>query len=238
MEQRLALTILVLFLSLGIDSPATAQRKTAKLDVYKRCPMEGSARSACSRSLNRLKNRWREAPSPKDINPNITLTAMLQAGDDEFRWNNDDGAEITGFVVSVEDSTGGESCNCGGDSKGAKDLHINLVLDPSVARSDDYECQRVIVEITPRWQFLRGWSFEQVKKATEQKWVTFRGWMFFDRSHLNEALNTRDSKSPRCGGRKASYECGGPLHYRLWRATAWEIHPVTNFTVLSGAPPQ
>lgn len=236
MKRWLALITVALFLCHGAGSLATVQRKTVNLDVYKRCSMEGSARNECSRSLNRLKNRWRKAPEPKDINPAITLAAMLAAGDDEFRWNNDHGAEITGFVVSVEDSTGGESVNCGGNSKGAKDLHINLVLDPAVAVEPDYQCNRAIVEITPRLQFLKGWSIERIKKETEQKWVTFRGWMFFDRVHINESLNTRDSKSSRCGGRTGQYKCGGPRNQRLWRATAWEIHPVTDFTVLPGPP--
>lgn len=217
------------------DSPRERQRP-ANLDVYRRCPMEGSAKSKCSRELNRLKNRWRKQPGKDDINPRVTLTAMLALGDDEFRWTIDQGAEIIGFVASVENTTGGESVNCGGNSKGANDFHINLVLDPSVARSGDYECQRAIVEITPRWQFLNGWSFNQVKKEIEGKWVKFRGWMFFDRDHLNQAFNTRDSNSPRCGGTKGPFKCGGPVNKKIWRATAWEVHPVTGYTVLPGPP--
>lgn len=217
-------------------APIVPQTKSQNLDVYRRCPMEGSAKTNCTREQNRLKNRWRKRPAAEDIDRRVTLTAMLEAGDDELRWSADRGAEITGFVVSVENTTGGESVNCGGNSAGANDFHINLVADPAIATSANYECQRVIVEITPRWQFLKGWTHAKLKAAMVGKWVSFRGWLFFDRTHLNESFNTRDSNSPRCGGTKGSFACGGPFNKRIWRATAWEIHPVTDFQVLPARP--
>jgi hypothetical protein len=44
--------------------------------------------------------------------------------------------------------------------------------------------------------------------------VRFKGWLLFDREHADEAENTKP-------GRAAN-----------WRATAWEIHPVTTIEVL------
>jgi hypothetical protein len=45
-------------------------------------------------------------------------------------------------------------------------------------------------------------------------WVQFEGWLYFDLGHATEAENTAR---------------GNPEN---WRATAWELHPVTKITVL------
>ncbi len=46
------------------------------------------------------------------------------------------------------------------------------------------------------------------------KKVRVTGWMFFDSDHNTEAENTNP---------------GGPKN---WRATSWEVHPVTGFEVI------
>ena len=58
-------------------------------ESFKGCGMEGDARAANVRALNRLKNRYTEPPS---INPGITLEAILAPGDDRTRWKTRDGA--------------------------------------------------------------------------------------------------------------------------------------------------
>ena len=113
-----------------------------------------------------------------------------------------------------------------------QDIHIDVVLDP--ADVDD-PCKHFVVEITPRWKFLKGWTLDEALDFKD-KWVRFRGWMFFDRYHLKEARNTRDSASFRCYGPAGPFTCNGPGSSDIWRATAWEIHPVTSFEVLSGPP--
>jgi hypothetical protein len=45
-------------------------------------------------------------------------------------------------------------------------------------------------------------------------WVQFEGWLYFDLGHATEAENT------------------APGNPENWRATAWELHPVTKITVL------
>ena len=42
----------------------------------------------------------------------------------------------------------------------------------------------------------------------------FRGWLFFDSEHTNAAENTN------------------PGNASNWRATAWELHPVTSFSIV------
>jgi hypothetical protein len=56
-------------------------------------------------------------------------------------------------------------------------------------------------------------------KSIYHKWVEVVGWMMFDTMHVDEAENTNP---------------GGDGN---WRATGWEIHPVTAMRVLPGLPP-
>ena len=225
MKPRIALsTTLTLFLLTTLGASTISPQEN--LDNYRDCPMEGSAKSECTQDQNRLKNRWNSAPSDNQINADITLGAILEQGDDEDRWSNDDGAEITGYVASIE-ATGPESCNCGSDADGETDFHINVVASPQ-SHSD---CSRMIVEITPRWQHLKSWTFDQVKHDIEHKWVKF-----LDFYHLRESLNTRHSNGFKCGGKNGPFNCNGPRNKTLWRRTAWEIHPVTSYSVLSGPP--
>jgi hypothetical protein len=45
-------------------------------------------------------------------------------------------------------------------------------------------------------------------------WCEFEGWLYFDVDHDEEAENTN------------------PQRPANWRATSWEIHPVTKITVI------
>jgi hypothetical protein len=58
------------------------------------------------------------------------------------------------------------------------------------------------------------WSEETLKRQLLGHWVSFEGWLFFDSSHAAESENTAPSSPGN------------------WRATAWEIHPVTNLQVI------
>jgi hypothetical protein len=46
------------------------------------------------------------------------------------------------------------------------------------------------------------------------RWIRIRGWMLFDVEHQSQSENT------------------APGRERNWRATAWEIHPVTSIEVV------
>ena len=58
------------------------------------------------------------------------------------------------------------------------------------------------------------WSTEGLQKLMGHK-VKIKGWMLFDFEHIDESENT------------------APKRRDNWRATAWEIHPVTDITVLN-----
>ena len=79
------------------------------------------------------------------------------------------------------------------------------------------EKKRMICEITPRWRKRLGEygipsNLEAL--AARSARVRITGWMFFDPDHENESENSH------------------PGNHNNWRATGWEIHPVTAFEVV------
>ncbi len=182
-------------------------------EVYHGCRMEGDAKSVSVQHLNLLKNRY-HAPAPGDFDRAVTLQAMLVPGYDENRWKDTKAAEIIGYVHDVK--VGGvESCNCHAKDPLYRDTHIELVLDPMNAGGS----KRLIVEVTPRWRHIMqekgvDWTTRGLRKALLGRWVKVQGWLFFDSEHKNESENTN------------------PGRERNWRATAWEIHPVTSIEVV------
>ena len=182
-------------------------------ETYNGCGMEGDASSAAVRELNLLKNRY-TAPEPQQIDPRVSLAAMLEPGHDRARWNDRRAADITGYVWDVK--VGGvETVNCRATDPPDRDTHIELVLDPMNSSED----RRVIVEVTPRGRALaeqRGedWSTRALRDHFHGRWVRVRGWLLFDSEHQFQSVNT------------------APNRTRDWRATAWEIHPVTSLEVV------
>jgi len=78
----------------------------------------------------------------------------------------------------------------------------------------------LIVEVTPRWRYIMGergtdWSTRGLRDRFLGRWVKVRGWMLFDAEHQRESENT------------------APGRAENWRATAWEIHPVTSIEVVA-----
>jgi len=207
--RRFAILLPLCFLLLG----AKNQTPPANMDVFDGCSMGGTARTANLKKLNQLKNRH-TPPQDNEINHSITLSAVLAPGDDRTRWSSSSGAEVTGYVLDVKPG-GGETCNCGKADPAHIDAHIELVLN-----STDIGTQSMVVEVTPRMRAIMGtsgtdWSTKTLRQQLRGKRVTVRGWMTFDSQHASAAENTNP---------------GGAGN---WRATAWEIHPVTDIQVVA-----
>ena len=186
-------------------------------EVYRSCPLEGSALQANRQASNRKKNRV-TAPTQSDIDATATLAAILQTGDDQNRWSDARAASIVAFVHDVKPG-GEETLNCGETDAAQKDAHIELVLDPQATG----KTVRVIVEVTPRWRAFMAtqgtdWATTTLTQQLEGHWVRFTGWLFWDFEHADEAAHTN------------------PGGTNVWRATAWEIHPVTEIKVCPGSP--
>ena len=180
------------------------------------CPPEGTAPSAWGRAFNLLKNRA-TAPSAARIDRAVTLAAMVAPGRDRRRFSTARGASIEGFVDTVYIG-GVESANCEATNPAARDTHIEMSLDAERSRPD----QRVIVEVTPRWRRRvlaqgKDWSTRGLAAALIGRRIRVTGWMLFDFDHASESLNTMRPGE------------------HVWRATAWEIHPITDLEVLPTA---
>lgn len=174
------------------------------------CPSAGIALTSRAASLHRLKNRT-TFPQPADFDSRVTLEALLQPGDDTNRWSVDRAARIQGQVIDVAYARP-EATNCFNPC--GRDIHIDIARHKDAGKSE-----HVVLEVTPKlraWAATQGidWSEETLHAQLVGHWVEFEGWLYFDVGHTSESENINP---------------GNPEN---WRATAWEIHPITKITVL------
>lgn len=177
------------------------------------CPLTGDARRQSVQDLNVLKRRM-SVPSASDLDASATLTAVLAPGDDTERWDTHRGATFEGYVVGVLKG-GVESVNCHTHDPAYRDTHIELALSPDETDKDKF----VVVEVTPQVRQKMAaqgvdWSTETLKHTLMHHKVRITGWLLFDEEHKANAANTNPGGSD------------------VWRATVWEIHPITAIEVL------
>jgi hypothetical protein len=166
------------------------------------CPSVGIALTKNARNLHRLKNRT-ALPQATDFDSGVTLDALLQPGEDRTRWSTDRAARVQGEVIDVAYARP-EATNCYNPCR--RDIHILIAH-----RKDAQKNEQIVVEVTPN---LRIWSEETLQAQLVGHWVEFEGWLYFDAGHAEESENI------------------SPHNPENWRATAWEIHPVTKITVI------
>ena len=174
------------------------------------CPNAGIAFTARARNLHRLKNRA-ALPQPADFDARVTLDALLQPGDDSSRWSNDRAARVQGLVIDVGYARP-EATNCFSPCR--RDIHIVIATHDGASKTE-----QVVVEITPSWQARAAqkgidWTAPTLHAQLVGHWCDFEGWLYFDLGHGEESENIH------------------PQRAGNWRATAWEIHPVTKITVI------
>lgn len=179
---------------------------------YKGCPMHGSATNEGDRALNRLKNRY-TIPTASDFDQSVTLNKLITKGKNDSSFSTSKAGEIIGFVDTVFKGSI-ETCNCKKSKLIDRDTHIVLVANPG-----DPKTKRVIVEVTPRLRRIMkannlDWTTQTLRTSISKKWVKFKGWLFWDNEHWDES------------------KLSNPSGNNLWRATAWEIHPVTGIEVV------
>ena len=174
------------------------------------CPSAGIALTTRARDLHRLKNRT-TIPQATDFDSRITLDALLQPGDDRDRWSNTRAARVQGEVIDVAYARP-EATNCFNPCR--RDIHILIATRKGVTKSG-----HVVVEVTPNlYYWAAGQGIDLSEKTLQAQlvghWCEFEGWLYFDVGHAEESENVSPGKPDN------------------WRATAWEIHPVTKITVI------
>jgi len=190
------------------------------------CPTSGLALTESRRQFHQLKNRT-ALPQESDFDNQVTLEALVQPGQDSSRWSMLRAARIEGYVVSV--SSGPlEAANC----YCSRDMHI--MIGP---RPDASPREQIVLEVTPRTRaittvgplhsppspsnaktskgvLLPDWFLETLQRELIGQRVRFEGWLLFDYSHAAESENM------------------APGRANNWRATAWELHPITKIEIL------
>lgn len=183
---------------------------TAWLLLARNCPSAGIALTSNARNLHRLKNRT-ALPKADDFDARVTLDGLLQPGEDSSRWSTDRAARIQGEVIDVA-YAGTEATNCFSPSR--RDIHIHIARHKGAAKKE-----QVVLEVTPHfeeWASQQGmdWSEQTLHAQLVGHWVEFEGWLYFDVGHAEDSENTAPNKPSN------------------WRATAWEVHPITKITVI------
>ena len=204
-----------------IPKPAACSQGTP----YRNCPACGTATDNKHRTLNLQKNRGTAVTSPQKI----TVQEIRDPANDQGVFTANKQVWVTGFVASVDPGGMPETCNC--KRADLRDVHINIVADPSEVGN---QAKYVVVEFTPRWEKTFGFddsNYDAMRQAVtdkiQGKWVKFSGWMMYDFIHANASQSTSPS-NPVCPN-------DGQQHSGCnWRATPWEVHPVTAYTVVTG----
>jgi hypothetical protein len=190
------------------------------------CPMAGLALTKSRWDFHQVKNRT-ALPQESNFDSRVTMVALLQPGHDQSRWSTSSAARIEGYVVAV--SSGPlEAANC----YCRRDIHIMLASHPDASPRE-----QIVLEVTPRIRatqtagtpyfppapsdpktssgvLLQDWSLETLQRELTGRRVRFEGWLFFDSSHAGESENM------------------APGRMNNWRATAWELHPITKIEML------
>ena len=176
------------------------------------CPMAGSAKRKNDQGLNLLKNRY-TAPIKADFDPNFNWIELAKFEDDSRKFEVKKAAILRGYVLRVNMS-GKETCNCNSENPDFRDTHI--ILTPSKEQKGVLD--QIVIEVTPRLRFLMqqkgvDWSQVALKKLVG-KTIEVQGWLLYDFKHGDQAAKVMQKKKG------------------VTRSTSWEIHPVTNISVL------
>jgi hypothetical protein len=227
-QRRLLLLVLVVFCSLPVVQARAAKHKPTACSQgtpYRHCSACGTATDSKHRTLNVQKNRGTAVTNPQKI----TVQEIRDPANDQGVLTPTKKVWVTGFVASVDPGGLQETCNC--KRIDLRDVHINIVANPAEAND---KTKYVVVEFTPRWEQTFGFNdsnYDAMRQAVinqiQGKWVKFSGWMMYDFIHANASQSTSPA-NPVCPN-------DGQLHSGCnWRATPWEVHPVTAYTVVSG----
>jgi len=177
------------------------------------CDIHGSAHPERPEyRLNEYKNRY-HLPTKSDYDNTINLHQLMTSSDEDA-FPIDKAVILTGYVFNVK-MGGVETCNCKTKDAAYRDTHIELTPDDQHT-SPEY---RVIVEVTPRIRAIMAakgidWSTETLKETLIGHKVKISGWLFYDAEHKSQAY------------------ANNPGNERDWRASCWEIHPITYIKVL------
>jgi hypothetical protein len=237
--------LLLLALPVSLVDAQLSQAEKKKLQAFlTSCPVTGHVTLSgpegdAKKASNRLKNRATVA-SGFSVLPYPALEHFDQSEVDSFsdqqKADLKNGSamaavEVEGYVVDAAPggcakrpppASSGESCNCNSTDALICDTHITLAPDKAAAADST---RHVIVEVTPRMRLKyaaqKRWTSDAIQQDFKGQTVVVKGWLFYDTDHECGAQATRKDVKPDCAGRDKT----------VWRATAWEVHPITSIEV-------
>jgi hypothetical protein len=181
------------------------------------CGPHGSAKEGRIEYLqNPFKNRY-DFPKPGDFDATLKLENFIDGSAVKDKYSQAKAVEVSGYVYDVK--VGGvETCNCKTSNPLFRDTHIELTLNEKETGPE----KRFVVEVTPRMRQIlekqgEDWTTETLKARIKGQTVKIQGWLFYDNSHEKE--NFADDPQDNMGKKN-------------WRATSWEIHPITSLEIL------
>ncbi len=190
------------------------------------CGLEGSAHDSRNKLGhlswigNPQKNRY-DIPDQSKIR-SLKIEELIASDADKSKFTPGTPVQVTAYVYNVK-AGAPESCNCGTNDQDFMDTHIELTPN-----STDTDARfKMIVEVSPRLRMLMSqqgvdWSTTTLIEKIKHHTVTISGWLFYDEIHESQSFSTNPENrpSPKTGKRPD------------WRASCWEIHPITNIEVL------
>ena len=164
---------------------------------------------------NPLKNRF-DVPKASEIKT-LEIKDLIATDAVKTKFTQGTPVQVTGYVYLVKPGDP-ESCNCNTKDETYKDTHIELTINSTETGPKNI----LIVEITPRMRELmqknEDWSTAAIQKKYLNHMVTVQGWLFYDEEHENVAFATK------------------PGNPKDWRASCWEVHPITSIAFADGSP--
>lgn len=186
------------------------------------CGMHGSSREGTKEyDQNPFKNRY-NIPVKSDFDTKLQLKDFVNGKATEGKFLQTKAVEITGYAYDVKRG-GVETCNCKTTDPLFRDTHIEITLNDQETEPEN----RFIIEVTPRIRQVLAdqgidWTTEALRENIKGHMVKVQGWLFYDFSHKTE--NYADDPENSIGRNN-------------WRATSWEIHPVTSLEVIDAMEP-
>ena len=139
---------------------------------------------------------------------------------------------VIGFLYFAENTATssrhrGESCNCQLKTNNSFDFHLGIGFDAALAQQirahppthdptspGDPERTSIVAEMTPHTRDAK-WTFARVSRQRGKK-VKVIGQIMLDNYHANASDDCAFQEDPPAS---------------CWRASVWEVHPVTQFLV-------
>jgi len=171
------------------------------------CPPQGTATSKRLQDLNVMKNR---SVYPLNKAKDLSIYNVMDTGDDSNRFTDSQYVSIQAWVIYFK-SGGSESCNCQSKDPTQWDIHIGIAPDSAADKKD---C--MIIEVTPASKKKLGIFIDKnFGNQIVHHYVRIWGFMFWDDEHKQNSTHTAK-----------------PGTRDIFRATGWEIHPVTDIQII------